>query len=197
AGNNDFYVNPAAVGLPIHGVEIKIENPNEEGVGEVIAKGDNIMLGYYNDPAETERVMRGGYFHTGDLGRIDEDGFLYLTGRCKNVIVTQNGKNIYPEELEERLSAEPTISEALVLGVNNSKGGMAVKAKIYPCVDKLKELYQKELSKEEIEKHISDLIEKINDKLPSYKKITVWEVVEEAFEKTTTKKIKRFGNNIL
>ncbi len=197
AGNNDFYVNPAAVGLPIHGVEIKIENPNEEGIGEVIAKGDNIMLGYYNAPEETERVMRGGYFHTGDLGRLDEDGFLYLTGRCKNVIVTQNGKNIYPEELEERLSAEPTVSEALVLGVDSAKGGMAVKAKIYPCIDKLKEFYQKELSKEEIEKHISDLIEKINDKLPAYKKITVWEIVEEAFEKTTTKKIKRFGNNIL
>ena len=87
---------------------------------------------------------------------------------------------------EERLSAEPTISEALVLGVDSSKGGMAVKAKIYPCIDKLKELYQKELSKEEIEKHISDLIEKINDRLPAYKKITIWEVVEEAFEKTTT-----------
>ena len=104
AGNNDFYVNPKAVGLPIHGVEIKIENPNDEGVGEVICRGDNVMLGYYNDPEGTERVMRGGYFHTGDLGRFDEDGFLYLTGRCKNVIVAQNGKNIYPEELEERLS---------------------------------------------------------------------------------------------
>ncbi|MBE6648310.1 MAG: long-chain fatty acid--CoA ligase [Ruminococcaceae bacterium] len=197
AGNNDFFVNPAAVGLPIHGVEIKIENPNDEGVGEVIAKGDNIMLGYFNDPEETAKVMRGGYFHTGDMGRIDEDGFLYLTGRCKSVIVTQNGKNIYPEELEERLCSERFIAEALVLGVDNEKGGVAVKAKIYPFMDKLKEEYGKEPSKEEIKKTISELVEKINDKLPSYKKITVLEIVEEAFEKTTTKKIKRFGNNIL
>ena len=94
AGNNDFFMNPAAVGLPIHGVEIKIENPNEEGIGEVIVRGDNVMLGYYNDPEETAHVMRGGYFHTGDLGRFDEEGFLYITGRCKNVIVAQNGKNI-------------------------------------------------------------------------------------------------------
>ncbi len=197
AGNNDFYVNPAAVGLPIHGVEIKIENPNEEGVGEVIAKGDNIMLGYYKDPQETEKVMRGGYFHTGDMGRFDEDGFLYLTGRCKNVIVTQNGKNIYPEELEERLSSENFIAEALVLGVKNSKGGMEVKAKIFPCFEKINEFCGKEVSIDEAKKHILDLVEKINDKLPSYKKIIIVEVVNEPLEKTSTKKIKRYGNNIL
>jgi long-chain acyl-CoA synthetase len=197
AGNNDFFVNPAAVGLPIHGVEIKIDNPNEEGIGEVLAKGDNIMLGYYNDPEETAKVMRGGYFHTGDMGRLDKDGFLYLTGRCKNVIVTQNGKNIYPEELEDKLCSERFISEALVLGVDNSKGGLSIKAKIYPCIEKLKEEYGKVPSKEEIEKIISDLIEKLNDKMASYKRITVLEIVEEAFEKTTTKKIKRFGKNIL
>lgn len=197
AGNNDFFVNPAAVGLPIHGVEIKIDNPNEEGIGEVLAKGDNIMLGYYNDPEETAKVMRGGYFHTGDMGRLDKDGFLYLTGRCKNVIVTQNGKNIYPEELEDKLCSERFISEALVLGVDNSKGGLSIKAKIYPCIEKLKEEYGKVPSKEEIEKIISDLIEKFNEKMASYKRITVLEIVEEAFEKTTTKKIKRFGKNVL
>lgn len=197
AGNNDFFVNPAAVGLPIHGVEIKIDNPNEEGIGEVLAKGDNIMLGYYNDPEETAKVMRGGYFHTGDMGRLDKDGFLYLTGRCKNVIVTQNGKNIYPEELEDKLCSEKFISEALVLGVDNSKGGLSIKAKIYPCIDKLKEEYGEVPSKEEIEKIISALIEKFNEKIVSYKRITVLEIVEEAFEKTTTKKIKRFGKNIL
>lgn len=198
AGNNDFYMNPEAVGLPIHGVEIKIENPNEEGIGEVIAKGDNIMLGYYNDPEETARVMRGGYFHTGDLGRLDEDGFLYLTGRCKNVIVAQNGKNIYPEELEDRLTEESFISEAVVLGVPNFKGGLAIKAKVFPCIEKIKEYHKGiELTQEEIKKEISAVIAKINDKLPTYKKIIIIEVVWEAFEKTTTKKIKRFGNNVV
>ncbi len=198
AGNNDFYVNPAAVGLPIHGVEIKIENPNEEGIGEVIAKGDNIMLGYYNDPEETERVMRGGYFHTGDLGRFDEDGFLYITGRCKNVIVAQNGKNIYPEELENRLAEEAFVSEAVILGVANAKGGTTVKAKIFPCIEKIKEYYRDKIpSEEDIRKEISAVVARINDKLPTYKKIIVTEIVWEAFEKTTTKKIKRFGSNII
>ncbi len=198
AGNNDFYMNVNAVGLPIPGVEIKIENPNDEGIGEVIAKGDNIMLGYYNAPEETAHTMRGGYFHTGDLGYLDDDGFLYITGRCKNVIVAQNGKNIYPEELETRLVEEEFISEALVLGVPNSKGGMAVKAKVFPCIEKIKEAYgEKTPSEEDIRKEISTVISKINDKLPTYKKIIVTEVVWEAFEKTTTKKIKRFGNNVI
>lgn len=197
AGNNDFYMNAAAVGLPIPGVEIKIENPNEEGVGEVIARGDNIMLGYYNDPDETARTMRGDYFHTGDLGRLDKDGFLYLTGRCKNVIVAQNGKNIYPEELETRLTDENFVAEAVVLGVADSKGGTTVKAKIFPCIEKIKEYYSKVPTEEEIRKEIAAVVAKINAKLPTYKKIIITEIVWDAFEKTTTKKIKRFGKNIV
>ncbi|MBQ3230647.1 MAG: AMP-binding protein [Clostridia bacterium] len=197
AGNNDFYMNAAAVGLPIHGVEIKIEDPNEEGIGEVIAKGDNIMLGYYNDPEETARTMRGGYFHTGDLGRLDKDGFLYLTGRCKNVIVAENGKNIYPEELENRLTEEGFVAEAVVLGVPDAKGKTAIKAKIYPCIDKIKERYAKKPTEEEIRKEIAAVVARINEKLPTYKKIIITEIVWEAFEKTTTKKIKRFGNNVI
>ena len=198
AGNNDFFMNPAAVGLPIHGVEIKIEDPNDEGVGEIVCKGDNVMLGYYNDPEGTKEVMRGGYFHTGDLGKFDADGFLYITGRCKNVIVAQNGKNIYPEELESRLAEESFVAEALVLGVPNTKGGTAIKAKIYPCMEKIKEFYRDKLPNEEIIKEeIAKVVAKINDKLPTYKKITVTEIVWEAFEKTTTKKIKRFGANVV
>lgn len=196
AGNNDFFMNPAAVGLPIHDVEIKIENPNEEGVGEIIARGDNVMLGYFNDESATAEAMRGGYFHTGDLGYFDADGFLYVTGRCKNVIVAQNGKNIYPEELEARLNEELFIEESLVLGVANTKGGTAIKAKIYPCIEKIKELYDRLPTEEEIRAEIARVVERINEKLPSYKKIVVTEIVWEAFEKTTTKKIKRFGANM-
>jgi long-chain acyl-CoA synthetase len=197
AGNNDFYMNPEAVGLPIHGVEIKIEDPNDEGVGEVIARGDNIMLGYYNDPEETARVMRGGWFHTGDLGRFDEDGFLYLTGRCKNVIVAQNGKNISPEELETRLLEDEFVEEALVIGVPNTKGGTSIKAKIFPSIAKIKEkLGGKEPSIKDISDYIQKAVSKINEKLPIYKKIVETEIVDEAFEKTTTKKIKRFGKNV-
>lgn len=196
AGNNDFFMNPAAVGLPIHDVEIKIENPNEEGVGEIIARGDNVMLGYFNDESATAEAMRGGYFHTGDLGYFDADGFLYVTGRCKNVIVAQNGKNIYPEELEARLNEELFIEESLVLGVANTKGGTAIKAKIYPCIEKIKELYDRLPTEEEIRAEIARVVERINEKLPAYKKIVVTEIVWEAFEKTTTKKIKRFGANM-
>ena len=196
AGNNDFFMNPAAVGLPIHDVEIKIENPNEEGVGEIIARGDNVMLGYFNDELATAEAMRGGYFHTGDLGYFDTDGFLYVTGRCKNVIVAQNGKNIYPEELEARLNEELFIEESLVLGVANTKGGTAIKAKIYPCIEKIKELYDRLPTEEEIRAEIARVVERINEKLPAYKKIVVTEIVWEAFEKTTTKKIKRFGANM-
>ncbi|MBO5785937.1 MAG: AMP-binding protein [Clostridia bacterium] len=196
AGNNDFFMNPAAVGLPIHDVEIKIENPNEEGVGEIITRGDNVMLGYFNDELATAEAMRGGYFHTGDLGYFDADGFLYVTGRCKNVIVAQNGKNIYPEELEARLNEELFIEESLVLGVANTKGGTAIKAKIYPCIEKIKELYDRLPTEEEIRAEIAKVIERVNEKLPAYKKIVVTEIVWEAFEKTTTKKIKRFGANM-
>lgn len=196
AGNNDFFSNIEAVGLPIHGVEIKIEEPDEEGIGEIVAKGDNIMLGYYNDPEGTAEVMRGGYFHTGDLGKFDEEGFLYITGRCKSVIVTRNGKNIYPEELETRLMDEAIVEEVLVVGVDSAKkDDIVVKAKIYPCHDELRQLH-KELTNEIIVEEIKVVVDKINDKLPAYKKIKSVEIVSEPFEKTTTKKIKRFGSNI-
>lgn len=198
AGNNDFFRNIKSVGLPVHGVEIKIDNPNEEGVGEIIAKGDNIMMGYYNDPEGTEKIMRGGWFHTGDLGRFDEEGFLYITGRCKNVIVTRNGKNIYPEELEDRLMDEPAVEEAVVVGVPSLRGDdIVVKAKIYPNMDMINELYQGAVhSKEAIVQTVKDIVEQVNDKQPHYKRITVVEVVWQPFEKTTTKKIKRYGDNL-
>ncbi len=198
AGNNDFFMNIEAVGLPIRGVEIKIEDPNDEGVGEIVAKGDNIMLGYYNDPEGTAEIMRGGWFHTGDLGRLDEEGFLYITGRCKNVIVTNNGKNIYPEELETKLLDESVIEEAVVIGIPSIKGDdISVKAKIYPNLEMINELYQGTVRSEEaIAQTIKDVVEKINDNMPNYKRITTIEIMKEPFEKTTTKKIKRFGANV-
>lgn len=198
AGNNDFFQNIEAVGLPIPGVEIRIENANAEGVGEIVVKGDNVMLGYYNDPETTEEIMRGGWFHTGDLGRFDEEGFLHITGRCKNVIVTNNGKNIYPEELEDRLLDESIIAEAVVVGIPSIKGDdVSVKAKIYPDKDMINEIYQGAVcSDEAIRLTIKDVVENINDNMPNYKRITAIEIMKEPFEKTTTKKIKRFGANV-
>jgi len=198
AGNNDFFQNAQSCGLPIHGVEIEIENPDEDGVGEIIARGDNIMLGYYNDPETTAEIMRDGWFHTGDLGYLDENGWLYITGRCKSVIVTQNGKNIYPEELESRLLDERIVAETVVVATKNLKGtGEAVKAKIYPDFDAVKEVCPDAVSSDEaLEKVIREAVERVNDQMPNYKRIAVVEVVKEPFEKTTTKKIKRFGTNV-
>ena len=144
AGNNDFYFNPRSTGVAVPGVELKIYDPNREGVGEILAKGDNIMLGYYRDEKATRAVFRDGWFCTGDLGRMDADGALYITGRKKNVIVTENGKNIYPEELETRLSEFSEVGDVIVVA-DNASGKIQVKAKIFPNLDFLREKLGHEL----------------------------------------------------
>lgn len=195
-GNNDFFVNAHSVGLPMPGVEIKIHNPNADGIGEIIAKGDNIMLGYYKDPDATSEVMKDGFFHTGDLGKADDDGFVYITGRKKNIIVTQNGKNIYPEELEERLAGEAVVAEALIIGVPDKRGDTAVKAKIFPDLNFIIDyLHNNMPSKEDIHKVVQQAVERVNEKLPDYKRIHIVEVLWSELEKTTTQKIKRYGTN--
>ena len=111
--NNDFFYDPKSVGVPLPGVTIRIDEPNDEGVGEIVARGDNVMLGYYNDPAATDAVLRDGWFHTGDLGRIDERGALFICGRSKNVIVTANGKNIYPRNWRPALRSSTASARRL------------------------------------------------------------------------------------
>ncbi len=195
AGNSDFYLNPDSTGKAIPGVELKIDNPNEEGIGEILARGDNIMLGYFNDEEATNEVLRDGWFHTGDLGMINEEGDLFIKGRSKNVIVTENGKNIYPEELETRLSQYPEIGEVIVLP-SEENGETAVKAKIFPNLDYLKEKFGRNLKKEEVEKAVNGAVKEVNKKIPGYKRIKIVEVLSNALEKTTTQKIKRFGKNV-
>ena len=107
--------NSRSIGVPFPGQQIKVINENEEGIGEICIKGPNLMIGYYKDPEETAKVIdEEGWFHTGDLGYIDSDGYAYLTGRAKNVIITKNGKNVYPEELEYQLGLIPFVSESFV-----------------------------------------------------------------------------------
>ena len=195
AGNNDFHLNVQSTGEAIPGVEIKIDNPNDEGVGEILARGENIMLGYYNDPEATEAVFRDGWFCTGDLGYMDENGDLFIKGRIKNVIVTENGKNIYPEELETRLSEYPEIGEVLVYGTKEN-GESFVKAKIFPNLDYIKEKLGRHPSNDETETIINKAIKAVNKKIPAYKHIKIVEVLSSALEKTTTQKIKRFGKNV-
>lgn len=195
AGNSDFFYNPKSTGRAIPGVELKILEPNEDGIGEIAARGDNIMLGYYNDKAATEAVFRDGWFCTGDLGKMDSDGGLYITGRRKNVIVTENGKNIYPEELETRLYAFSSIADVIVLA-EKQDGKTQVKAKIFPNHDFLKSALGRIPTAEEIREFIAEAVKKVNSAIPSYKHIRVFEILTEALEKTTTRKIKRFGNNM-
>lgn len=198
AGNTDFFKRNDSAGLPIPTVEYKIDNPNQEGVGEIIVKGPNVMLGYYNMPEETEKVLKEGWFHTGDLGKIDENGFLYITGRCKSVIVTKNGKNIYPEEIESYLNESPLISESLVIGTHKENDDETyVNAQIFPNKEAITEYLKGTVpTKEEIKKVISDVIANVNSKIPNYKHIKDFAIRDSEFEKTTTQKVKRYGNNM-
>jgi long-chain acyl-CoA synthetase len=195
AGNGDFFYNAKTTGRAIPGVELKIHEPNAEGIGEVLARGENVMLGYYNDPGATAAAFLDGWFCTGDLGRMDTDGGLYITGRRKNVIVTENGKNIYPEELETRLYAFASIADVIVMA-EKQDGKTQIKAKIFPNHEFLKNLLGRVPSPEEIKEYISDVIKKVNAAIPSYKHIRILEILTEALEKTTTRKIKRYGNNL-
>lgn len=198
AGNTDFYKRNDSAGLPIPKVEYKIENPNQEGVGEIIVKGPNVMLGYYNMPEETQKVIKDGWFHTGDLGKIDENGFLYITGRCKSVIVTKNGKNIYPEEIESYLNESPLIEESLVIGIQKENDDETyVNAQIFPNKEAIAEYLKGTVpTKEEIKKVIADVIANVNSKIPNYKHIKDFAIRDKEFEKTTTQKVKRYGNNM-
>ena len=185
AGNTDFFKRNDSAGLPIPTVEYKIDNPNQEGVGEIIVKGPNVMLGYYNMPEETEKVLKEGWFHTGDLGKIDENGFLYITGRCKSVIVTKNGKNIYPEEIESYLNESPLISESLVIGTHKENDDETyVNAQIFPNKEAITEYLKGTVpTKEEIKKVISDVIANVNSKIPNYKHIKDFAIRDSEFEK--------------
>lgn len=198
SGNNDELFTTDTVGKPIPGVEVKIDNPNDSGIGEILVKGPNVMLGYYKDEEETEKVIDAdGWFHTGDLGKVDKDGNIRITGRAKNVIVTSNGKNIYPEEIEYYLNRNPFIAESMVVGNDDNKDeGTVVEAKIFPDVNAIKESLKeaREPTQEEIKKVVDQVVKEINKKLPSYKSIHDITIRSKEFVKTTTAKIKRFAS---
>ena len=174
--------------------QIKISEPNEKGEGEIWIKGKTVMLGYYEDPEATAEVMNDGWFNSGDIGYMDEDGFIYITGRSKNVIVTQNGKNIYPEEIETLLSKVEEISESMVYGKEVAgEKELIITARIIPDYDRIEELHGKGLNEEEIYKLIWEQIKKVNRKLSNYKTVKKLEIKEDQFEKTSTMKIKRYA----
>lgn len=197
AGNNDTCYKAESCGMPIPNVKYKILKPNKEGIGEIVVQGPNVMIGYYKDEKSTKNAIKDGWFYTGDLGYMDEDEFLYITGRNKNMILTKNGENIYPEEIEEILNENELITESLVVGEYNGKDDVAVKAKILPNIDALREVFGNKIpSKEEIRKIFAEIIKKVNSKLPNYKHIRSFKIMNQDFERTTTNKIKRYGKNI-
>ena len=188
---NDKNIRYGSVGFPMRNVEIQIYEPNENGIGEIIAKGPNVMLGYYENEEATKEVLIDGWFHTGDLGYIDKDGFLFITGRKKNVIVMKNGKNIYPEELEVLISKLPYVAENMVFGIPSKDDDLDLAAKIVYNKEYVEESFG-DISKEELKEKIWEDIKKINKTMPPYKYIRQIIVTDEPMIKTTTQKVKRF-----
>lgn len=182
-----------SIGKPIPYVEAKIVNPDENGIGEICVKGPMVMLGYYKDPEATKAAFDyNGWYHTGDLGRTDKDGHYYICGRCKNVIVTTNGKNVYPEELESMLLKENAVKECIVTGGEDERGNTIVFARIFPDLKAIGETYgNRNITDKEISKAVSDAVKSVNSQVISYKAVKRFEIVNKEFEKTTTSKIKR------
>ena len=182
-----------SVGLPVNCAQIKIHNPNENGEGEIWIKSQTLMLGYYEDEEATKEVVHDGWFNSGDIGYQDKDGYVYVTGRSKNVIVTQNGKNIYPEEIELLLSKIPEIQECMVYGKEvEGEKELIISVKVIPNMEEIEKLHGKDLSEEEIHKIIWNKIKEVNKSLTSYKAIKNLEIKHDEFAKTTTMKIKRY-----
>ena len=191
AMNSDRYGKAASAGRPLPGTEVRVVDKDENGIGEIICKGPSVMMGYYKDPENTAKTLRNGWLYTGDYGYMDEDDFIYITGRKKNVIVTKGGKNIFPEEVEYYLLLEPSVSETLVYGKHEDvKNDLLCTAIIYPNYEYMKEQHAE--SDEQIYEILSKAVDKANAKMPPYKRVRRIEVRDRDFVKTTTLKIKRF-----
>lgn len=187
----DYKKSPGSAGLIMKNEEVKIDSPNEEGIGEVVVKGPNVMLGYYENEEETNKVLKDGWFYTGDLGYLDKKGFLFLTGRKKDVIVLKNGKNIYPQEIEFLISKLPFVEENIVFGKPSKDKDYIISAKIVYSSENMKELYPDKEESEYKDIIWKEIKEKINTQMPEYKHIKEVQVTSEPLIKTTTQKVKR------
>lgn len=192
----DGLTKEGSVGKPIPRVEIRIQDPNDEGVGEVLVKGPNVMREYFNDPEATEAAFMDGWYRTGDLGSVDDEGFLYIKGRLKNLIVTANGKNVYPEEVEQELLKSPYIEEVMVYGKKISPFVEEVHAIVYCNQDSLdlsaRERGMEHMTVGDIEDLIKGEIRKYGRNLAEYKRVKKFRIRDEPFPKTSTRKIKRY-----
>lgn len=185
----------SSVGIPLPGIEVKTVQENEEGIGELIVKGRNVMNGYYEMPDETSKVLRDKWLYTGDQGYVDEDNYIFIKGRKKNIIINREGKNIYPEEIEIVLNDSPFIQESLVLGYREQETpGEKVGVIIVPDLEYFEEWGSKHsltLTDEVIEKKVQEEVEKLSQVMASYNRPRKIKIRTEPFDKTPTQKIKR------
>ncbi|MBE6634014.1 MAG: long-chain fatty acid--CoA ligase [Ruminococcaceae bacterium] len=192
--NRDTYHNDSSAGLATPNSLLDIYDMQDDGTGEIRYKGDNIMLGYYQMPELTAEVIRDGWFYTGDLGYLDKNGFLHITGRKKNVIVTSNGKNIFPEELETYLCRTPYVSEAVVVGfINPKKKDYDIVAILYADRERMEETYGKDFTDEQLDVEFRRAVAEVNGTVQSYKRIETYVIRREEFPKNASRKIKRAG----
>ena len=191
SANRNKYRKPGSVGTPILACRVKIDNPDENGEGEICVKGPNVMIGYYNNPEATAEVFdKDGFFHTGDYGRLDEEGWIYITGRKKNLIILSNGKNVYPEEIEADLQKVEGVSEVVVYAGESrvQKDKITIVAEIFPDADLLKD---KGIT--DLQAYFDEQVGILNAKMPSYKAVKRVKLRDEEFQKNTSRKITRFS----
>lgn len=193
SAENQFKKKPGSIGVPLPNVIVEFVNKDENGIGELRAKGPNIMMGYYENKEDTNKVLKDGWFYTGDLGYIDKKGFIYLTGREKNMIVLKNGKKVFPEEIETLVNRIDLVEECMVFGMpdRTDKNALKVSVKVVYNKDEVKEQCG-DISKEEIYNIIWNRIKaEVNTTVPRYKHITNMILTDKELIKTTTKKVKR------
>ena len=192
SAENDINIKYGSVGIPMEHTNVKIENPDSSGIGEIAVKGPNVMLGYYKDIEQTKSVIKDGWFYTGDLGYLDKDGFLFITGRKKDLIVLKNGKKVFPEEIEILVNRLDEVEEAFVYGLpdKDDKNNVKIAVKIVYNKEAVKRKHS-EMSEKELEEYLWSKIKDINKTLPMYKYIKHITITDEPLIKTTTNKIKR------
>lgn len=192
AAEGDDFVKPGSIGKPMEHVNLEIVNKDENGIGEIRVKGPNVMLGYYEDEERTKEVLKDGWFYTGDLAYIDKDGFIFITGRQKDMIVLKNGKKVFPEELEILINKIEEIEECFVYGMpeKEDKNDFKISVKVVYNEAVVKEKYG-DITEEELHKTIWAKIKEVNKTLPQYKYIKNMILTKEPLIKTTTNKVKR------
>lgn len=193
SAENGSFLRAGSVGLPMSSLEVKIDNPDATGSGEIIVKGPSVMLGYYNDEERTKEVLKDGWFYTGDLGRLDKDGALFITGRKKDLIVLQNGKKVFPEEIEVLVNRLDEVAESFVYGLADETDPSNVKVAVEVVYDdKVVKAKHKGVSEEELKNIIwNEIKEQVNKTLPKYKYIKHMILTKEPLIKTSTNKTKR------